>query len=385
MKKILLFAIFLICSPGSAFNNIRDSINSHNLKEYRSFSISLPQSYDKNREKEYPLIVVLDAEYLFEPFSGELKYGAYWDIFPETILVGINQNIDDKRLDDSNYDPDSGLPYGKGAQFFEFIGEELLPYLDKRYRIAPFKIIAGHDVTAGFLNFFLYKKDPLFDGYISMSPELPPGMEVRVSEKIYSIKKRLFYYQSISKEDIPQILNHVYILDKNIKADNNDLVKYKFDEFENATHYSVVLHSIPNALCHFFEIYQPITSKEYSDKIMKLKTGHVEYLINKYENITKILGVEIPIRFNDFLAVQSAIVKNQNYEELGELADLAQKNYPKKMLSKYLYGLMHEKMGNYKKATKYYKDGSQLEAIGNLSTEMMLNKSEETRSKIPRN
>jgi hypothetical protein len=33
---------------------------------------------------------------------------------------------------------------------FEFIGGELLPTLKKKYRIAPFKIIAGHDTTAGF-------------------------------------------------------------------------------------------------------------------------------------------------------------------------------------------------------------------------------------------
>jgi hypothetical protein len=35
--------------------------------------------------------------------------------------------------------------------FFEFIGGELPNcFIEKKYRIAPFKAIAGHDVTAGF-------------------------------------------------------------------------------------------------------------------------------------------------------------------------------------------------------------------------------------------
>jgi hypothetical protein len=38
------------------------------------------------------------------------------------------------------------------------LSEELLPYLEqKKYRVAPFKMIAGH-TTAGFLNFIYSKK-----------------------------------------------------------------------------------------------------------------------------------------------------------------------------------------------------------------------------------
>jgi hypothetical protein len=55
------------------------------------------------------------------------------------------------------------------------LSEELLPYRTK-YRVAPFKMIAGHDTT-WILNFYLLKENPLFNAYISLSPELAPGME----------------------------------------------------------------------------------------------------------------------------------------------------------------------------------------------------------------
>jgi hypothetical protein len=48
-----------------------------------------------------------------------------------------------------------------------------LPYLNKKYRVAPFKMIAGHDTTAGFLNFYLLKENPLLM-LTFLSPELAP-------------------------------------------------------------------------------------------------------------------------------------------------------------------------------------------------------------------
>jgi hypothetical protein len=48
----------------------------------------------------------------------------------------------------------------KTSQFFEFIGGTFALSRTK-YRVAPFKMIAGHDTTAGFLNFYLLKENPL--------------------------------------------------------------------------------------------------------------------------------------------------------------------------------------------------------------------------------
>ena len=67
-----------------------------------------------------------------------------------------------------------------------------LPFLEKSYRIAPFKIIAGHDVTAGFLNFYLYKDQPIFNAYISLSPDLPSSMEEIIPQRLSALNQTLF-------------------------------------------------------------------------------------------------------------------------------------------------------------------------------------------------
>jgi len=381
MKKLLLLLLFSV----SVFSQkTTETFVSTKLKESREITIGLPPSYEKNPNKKYPILILLDGDYLFDPFYGALNYGAYWDDLPETIIIGISQNKNDERIDDSNYDESTDLPSGKGAQFFEFIGGELLPYIEKKYRIAPFRIIAGHDTTAGYLNFFLYKDNPIFNAYISLSPELVPEMETHIPENFSKLKQPVFYYQSTGDGDIKDILESVKKLDENIKIAVNPLINYKYDAFKGASHYSSVLYSIPNALYQIFDCYKPISMTEYSEKIAVLQNGYVKYLTDKYDGITKTLGLKVPIRVSDFKAIEAAILKNKAYSELDKLAEIARKNYPKSMLADYELGLMNEKLGDSKKAAKAYQKATQLEEIGDLTQDMMFEKLDEMQSLTPK-
>lgn len=381
MKQLLLFLLFTV----TAFSQKKTiPFDSNALGESREITIGLPPSFEKTPNKKYPVLILLDGDYLFDPFYGALNYGAYWDDLPEMIVVGISQNKNNERMDDSTYDEANGVPSGKGAKFFEFIGAELLPYIEKKYPVAPFRIIAGHDTTAGFLNFFLYKDNPIFNGYISLSPELAPEMENRIPEKLSNLKQPIFYYQSNGDGDIKRIQESIKKLDENIKQVANPVLNYKFDNFKGASHYSLVLYSIPNALYQFFDTYKPISSTEYSEKIAVLQSGYVDYLTNKYAVLSKSLGLKIPIRVNDFKAIEAAILKNKAYPELDKLAEIANKNYPKSMLADYELGLMYEKMGDSKKAAKRYQTASQLEEIGDLTKNMMMEKYDDMTSQTPK-
>jgi len=381
MKQIVLFLFF---STALYSQKITQTIESYHLDKNREITIGLPDSYQKNPNKKYPLLVLLDGDYLFDPFYGALSYGAYWEDIPETIIIGISQNKNEDRIDDCNYDDLNSLPSGKGAAFFSFIGSELIPFIEKKYRVAPFRIIAGHDITAGYMNFFLYKDFSIFNAYISLSPELIPEMETRIPEQFSALKQPLFYYQSTGDGDIKDILESVKKLDENIKTANNPLINYKYDAFKGASHYSSVLYSIPNALYQIFDCYKPISLTEFSEKIAILPNGQVKYLTDKYEIITKTLGLKIPIRISDFKAIEAAILKNKAYKELDKLADLAKKYYPNSMLPDYELGLMHEKLGDYKKATKAYQRAITLDKIGDLSKDMMLEKFEELQNLNPK-
>lgn len=374
-KQFLVLIISLYFLPVFAQQKI-DTIHSEQLKEDRIISISLPPSYGKEKNKKYPLLLLLDGDYLFEPFTGAISFGNYWDDLPEVIIVGINQSKPFDRDLESDVDIQNGLPFQKGAQFYDFISMELLPALEKKYEIAPFKIIAGHDVTAGFLNLFLYKENPIFDAYISMSPEFPKDMETRVPTRLNLIKKPIFYYQSTADGDLKRMQDLIKTLDTNIKAINNPNLYYQLDDFKGASHYSLVLYSIPNALYHLFGVYQPISNTEYQEKIVKLPNDYVGFLTKKYEIIEKSFGIKMPIRINDFKAIEAAILKNNAFSEYEELAALSKKSYPRTMLSQYHMGMFYEKTGDFKKANKAYMNAYNLEPIGDLTKDFMLEKAD---------
>lgn len=375
MKKVYLLILFI--SFSSFAQKTFDNIKSEKLGEERRITIGLPASYETNKDKKYPVLYLLDGDYLFDPFSGAVSYGNYWDDIPEMIIIGIHQNKDGERFDDTTIDQNTGLPFEKGAKFFEFIGADLIPYIEKKYRTSPFRIIAGHDLTAGFANFYLYKETSIFNAYICLSPELASKMEVRIPEKFAKVKEPIFFYLSAADGDIKKIKEPIEKLNSNIKIANNPLVNYKYEVFKGTTHYTEVLHSIPSALYQIFEVYRPINSAEYNDKIAVLQSGYAEYLENKYNAMSQVLGVQIPVRMSDFKVIENIILRNNAYSELSKMAEIGNVNYPKAMLGEYELGLMYEKQGDPKHASKKYQNASQMEPIGDLNKDLMYEKIDE--------
>lgn len=379
MKKIILLLVFAYNFNGYS-QVIKDSVLYKKQNLFRELSISLPPSYNKETKKTYPLLFLLDGDYLFDPFHGALCYGYYWDTLPEVIIVGLKQS--GKRSADCAIDAASGLPDEAGDEFYNFISNDLLNYVQNKYRISPFKIIAGHDITAGFENFYLYQENSKFNAFISLSPELSLDMVTEIPEGLTTFKGNVFYYLSSSDGDVKKLKEKISALDTNIKAVANPNLNYKYDDFINASHYSLVLYSIPSALNQIFASYLPITSSEFDEKIMKLDSGYVAYLTNKYDNLENALKIKMNIRVNDLGWIEAAIMKNKAYAELEQLAQLSRKMYPKAMLGDYQMALYYEATGDIKNAAKYYLSAFQLQEISGLTKDMMLEKATELKAQI---
>lgn len=382
MKKLFLL-LLLVGSPSIfAQRTITDTIASQKLNEDREIRIGLPPSYDKNKAQKYPLLILFDGDFLFEPFQGALSYGYYWDDLPEVIVVAISQNKNNERETDCTFEETTGLPSEKGADFFEFIGMELIPSIQKNFRVAPFRIAAGLDTTAAFLNCYLYKDQPIFNAFISMSPELPTGMEEQIPERLAAVQQTTFYYHCTAEGDLKKMKARIQALDAAAKNIKNPKLNYLYEEFKGASHYSMVLHAIPSALYQIFSVYQPISTVEFQEKIAVLPSGYVNYLVEKYDVLEKSLGLKLQIRINDFKAIEAAILKNKAYGEFDQLSQLARKNYPKAMLADYHLAQMYEKTGDSKRAIKSYQAAFQKEEIGDLTKDMMLERADALKGEL---
>ena len=93
MKRLLLLSACLLLSFSTLAQSkiIYEEFASNKLDETRKLKIQLPRDYDVNTDKVYPIIIVLDANYLFEPVAGNVDYFSYWEDMPESIVVGIMQ------------------------------------------------------------------------------------------------------------------------------------------------------------------------------------------------------------------------------------------------------------------------------------------------------
>lgn len=374
MKQILYLFAFLFSAQFIFAQVTYKNFNSEKLREARDIKIQLPRSYDSSN-KSYPIIVVLDGDYMFELVSGNVEFASYWEDIPEAIVVGINQL--DTRDADNLHSGLSSLPIETGAAFFEFIGTELIPYIEKTYRTEKFRVAIGHGSTANFINYYLLKQEPLFNAYVTLSPDLAPQMGSFIKKRLSNIQSKTFYYLATASNDVKGIKEETEVLIQDLKNIDNVNLLSAFDNFEGPTHYSMPAQAIPKALESIFFVFRPISKKEYKETILKLNTSPVDYLTEKYLMIKNLFGIDKTISINDFRAIAAAINKLEKYEAFEPLGKLARKEYPDTLLGNYYLGRFYEETGDTKKAMKVYQSAYMLEEIGGVTKDHVLELSEQ--------
>jgi len=375
MKKTVVFFLFLFLAFNTSIAQVKyETIQSSKLGEERQIKIQLPRGYNSDEDKTYPIFIVLDGDYMFEAVAGNVDYYSYWEDMPESIVVGVNQL--DKRFDDCMYSEQNSLPIETGAAFFEFIGMELMPYIENTYRAGNFRVAVGHGETANFINYYLLKPQPLFQAYISISPDLAPNMIDYLPEVLGKIQSKTFYYLANTNNDGKSIKRMTAALNTDITAIENENLVYNFDNFDGPSHYSVPTHAIPSAIESIFQVFQPISKKEYKDVILELDISPVLYLQEKYQAISDLFGIEKKVLINDFKAISAAIEKNEYYEYYEELGKMGRKAYPDSMMGTYYIARFYEETGESKKAMRTYQSAYTLEEIAGLTKDLMLEKAE---------
>ncbi|MBO6881539.1 alpha/beta hydrolase-fold protein [Winogradskyella sp.] len=372
MKNFYRLVILFLITCNIQAQAIYETIDSYKLDDKRELKIQLPRNYDPEADRTYPLVIVLDGDYLFEPVAGNIDYQAYWEDIPDCIVVGVKQAT--SRTDDFFYAEETNLPINEGADFYEFMGAELIPFIEENYKASPFRVIVGHDMSANYINYYLFKDEPMFRAYISLSPDLAPQMVERLQQRLSILEQETFYYMATADADLKVLRNSIIECDAKLKSIENGKLHYKFDNFEDANHYSLVGRGIPKALNEIFALYKPINGKEYNEKVLTYEGSPYDYLMKKYEDIEYFYGFEKKLIENDIRAIAAACKKRDDLESLEKLARLVKKEFPKSMLSAYYMGMFHEKEGNLRKALLRYKAGLLLEPSQYIDKEMMLEK-----------
>jgi len=370
MKAIVLTPLILLISFNISHAQIENIfVKSRILDGDRGIKIQPPRNYDYNSKKVYPLIIVFDGDYLFEPVAGIVDYLSYWEEIPEAFVVGITQS--GHRLEDGKYDTTDFLPISTGAQFFDFIQLEVMKYLNENYNIGNFKIAVGHDYMANFINFFLFSSQSKFQGYINLSPDIPDGFIPFIKDNLQESKQRIWYSLTTGSNDLKFLKEKTKRIYDSFSEIENELVTLSYKSFENSNHYSFVVNALPFALQEMFEPYTPIDDTEYSSKLSNAEDP-VEYLTGKYNDINTLYGLDIKIRIADIMKVSKFITEKERWESYEDLAKIAKRHYPETLLTDYFVGRYYQEIGKPKRAIKAYQAGYAYEEAGGITKDMML-------------
>jgi len=146
----------------------RVSFESRILNETRQLEVYLPGDYDRSAEK-YPVLYVLDGDWLFQ-YCVSIVHMLTPNYFPRMIVIGI-PNTDRRR----DLDPAAAGRPGEESgseRFLRFIREELIPFVEGKYRAHSFRILTGHSLAGLYALFNGLKSPSTFAAYIATSPSI---------------------------------------------------------------------------------------------------------------------------------------------------------------------------------------------------------------------
>lgn len=358
MRKIVVLLLFISYLGQAQDNVIYKKFNSVSTNSERILKIYIPDSYQESDKSTYPLAILLDGEFLFDVYVANAKLFAARDKAPEQIVVGVFQNQNQERYTDCDYSEDTGLPNAESSQFYGFIRDELLPYLDNNYRTSLFKTIVGSTLTGNFINYFFLEPTPLFNAYMSINPSFAPLMDQKLEAQSQNLITQYFYYISGGEFNTEKRIAGINDVHNLLKLSENPNFKYKYDDFSNSTKTASIGQAIASGIGSTFQLFAAISQEEFNEQIANLEPGDaIEYLEKKYVEIEYLYGSNVKIRESDIYKIEPIIIDKLNGDYLEEFGKMIMRLYPETPLGDYYIGLYYETGYEYKKALKHYKNG----------------------------
>ena len=132
------------------------------MREDRRVMVSLPESYGRT-SSGYPVLFLLDGSSHIVHGGALVRYlASARNRIPEMIVVALpntNRNRD--------------MTPGPGAvQYQQHLAEELIPWVEQKYRTVPERVVFGHSLSGSFVVHTLLNRPALFSGYIAASAPL---------------------------------------------------------------------------------------------------------------------------------------------------------------------------------------------------------------------
>jgi len=405
MKNSILFILYVISSLSShaqtddkiVIGRI-DSVYSTILKEQRKVWVYVPNMKTgiQNPGQRYPVVYLLDGDGHFESVAGMIQQLSQVNgntIVPEMIIVGIpntNRTRDltpthiasDLPMMDTNFSKSTG----GGENFTDFMAKELMPHIDSLYPTQPFRVLIGHSFGGLIVMNTITNHTKLFNAYIAIDPSMWYDKELflKATQKKLAAQKYngTSLYVGIAntmnegmtlekmKKDTAVDTRHIrsiFAMDKFIKANSQNGLKYASKYYADDDHGSVPLISEYDGLRFIFSWYRfKFTTADF----MSPDIGVVQRMKQHYKTVSKEFGFKVSPPEMQINGLGYNALTQKQYEKAAALFEMNIENYPES-------GNVYD---SYADALVAQKDTSK--AIANYQKAFAITKSEETKQKL---
>jgi len=271
------------------------TIKSTVMGEDRAILVRTPPGYDTNK-RSYPVLYMTDGDAHMAHTASTVEFLSRNGRISELIVVGI-PNTDRTR----DLTPTKGtganatqFPTAGGADtFLKFIETELIPEIEKRYRVQPYRILAGHSFGGLFAIHAMITRPDLFKAYIAVSPSLQWSDEATLRRAEEFLKGRKEWnatlFTSLGNE--PGGIGEAFVKFKEVLAKNPIKgFEWEAQQLTDEDHGSVVLRS------HYFGLRKVYEGWQMPrDPATGAIAGGLKGAEEHYARLTQKFGYSIPV------------------------------------------------------------------------------------------
>ncbi|UPT65921.1 MAG: alpha/beta hydrolase-fold protein [Sphingobacteriales bacterium JAD_PAG50586_3] len=314
--KVLITSLLLIITIAlqaqpieiSGYKQFEDlTLESANLGYKKFMRVYVPEGYDANSSKKYPLIIIFDRQNTIN-CTYQLQTIGYlttFDQMPQSVIITIashpNKRGAETTLKASN---DNGL----GEKNERFIMDELIPYANKNYHTNSFELLIGHSRYGYFTTYMLTKHMDVLNGVISISPFFKQTNVNLVDSMVNRLQKPInfknnVYYTLATGDSVTDTQDYTLMKDALRAKMLPNYFKCTGYEFYNCGHMATPGLTVNNALYDTFSQWALGADKYYKDT-MATPTEKVKY--DKY-----LMGI---IDYGDTLAFSLGTLNGKGWQ-----------------------------------------------------------------------
>jgi hypothetical protein len=290
-KKLSFFLTFFVCQIifGQEYNVYKSKVDTSFVSSYlgyeKKISILLPDDWQSNNQKKYPLIIVFDRQNQrsYNHIINTIDYLTAAEQMPRSIIISIESD-NSKRISEAQ-NPISSKS-GKAHLNEKYLFNEVINLAESKFKASQFRVLIGHSWYGHFTTSMFTKNIDNLTAVIVLDPFFKQK-NVSLIDSISAlnnleIKHTKYFRYSIGK-DYPEDYRNIEF----VKNENKNLkINIQGTYFPKAFHNAVPGLGIAEALYDIFEYWsiQQYNFFSPSNKSADIFTELKNNMINHYGN-----------------------------------------------------------------------------------------------------